>query len=540
MMIPSRPRALLRGGSALARLTLLLAVSPMPAAEPVPPPDAFPFAEATIDQLQDRMRAGGLTSRALTAAYLARIAAIDHAGPQLRSVIEINPDALALAEARDAERAAGKVRGPLHGIPVLLKDNIATADRMETTAGSLALVGLRPSRDAALVTRLREAGAVILGKTNLSEWANYRGERSISGWSARGGQTRNPYALDRNPSGSSSGSAVAVSANLGVVAVGTETDGSIMSPASKNGVVGVKPTVGLISRSGIIPISATQDTAGPMTRTVRDAAILLGVLAGADPDDSATRIRPQGLSLDFVAGLQPGALRGARLGVMRRAFSGHPRVEAILDRAIIALRSAGAVVVDRIETPDFARMGPAERIVLSYEFKDGINAWLAALGPETRLKTLADVIAFNETHRARELVFFGQETMIAAQARGALTEAEYVTARTLAARLSREEGIDAIMKKHQLDAIVTLTSGPAAPTDHVNGDRSTGGSSTLAAVAGYPSVTVPAGDDFGLPVGLSFTGGAWTEARLLALAADFEAQTTARRVPQFLPTLNLP
>jgi amidase len=505
------------------------------ATEPSAPP--FPFAEAAIVQLQARMQAGELTAHTLTSAYLARIAEIDRVGPALRAVIEINPDALAIADRLDAERKAGHVRGPMHGIPVLIKDNIGTADRMETTAGSLALVGSRPPHDAVLVTRLRDAGAVILGKTNLSEWANFRSERSSSGWSGRGGQTRNPYVLDRNPSGSSSGSAVAVSANLCVVAVGTETDGSIVSPASANGIVGVKPTVGLVSRTGIIPISATQDTAGAMARRVGDAAILLRVLAGADPADAATQVRPVNDQDGLAAKLPADALRGARLGVMRQAMKTSSRVEALWIGIIAALRKAGAEIVDPVAPPDFARIWPAEEIILNYEFKAGINAWLASLGPDASVKSLAELIAFNEAHRAQEMAFFGQEALVNAQALGGLDAPGYLEARALARRLSRDEGIDAIMTKDRLDAIVTITAGPAWPTDHVNGDHFTGGSSSMAAVAGYPSVTVPAGDDFGLPIGVSFTGRAWSEAALLALAADFEAVTHVRRAPQFLPTL---
>ena len=511
-----------------------------PAAESVQgnttPP--FRFAEATIEQLQTQMQTGALTSHALTAAYLQRITEIDRAGPTLRSVIEINPEALAMADALDKERAAGKVRGPLHGIPVLIKDNIATADRMETTAGSLALVGARPKHDATIITRLRGAGAVILGKTNLSEWANYRGDRSISGWSARGGQTRNPYALDRNPSGSSSGSAVAVAANLCVVAVGTETNGSIISPATHCGVVGIKPTVGLLSRSGIIPISVTQDTAGPFARTVRDAAVLLGALAGPDPADAATRARPSDLRTDFPAALKRDALRGARIGVLRKAPWVSSRVELIWNQVNAALHEAGAVVIDLGNPPDITELNSAERIILSYEFKEGINAWFASLGADAPVKSLADLIGFNETHHTEELPFFGQEILVAAQARGPLTNQDYLDALALALRKSRDQGIDAMITKDQLDAIVTLSGGPAWLIDAVNGDQFTGGSSALAAIAGYPSVTVPAGADFGLPIGVSFIGRAWTDAPLLALAEDFETHTHARREPSFAQSVN--
>jgi amidase len=494
-------------------------------------PDPFPFAEITIDEAQSRLERGEITSLGLTRAYLERIAQIDQAGPALRSVIEVNPDALAMAAQCDTERAAGKVRGPLHGIPVLLKDNLATADRMETTAGSLALVGARPREDAALVARLREAGAVILGKTNLSEWANLRGERSVSGWSARGGQTRNPYALDRSPSGSSSGSAVAVSANLCVVAVGTETDGSIVSPAATVGIVGMRPTVGLVSRRGMIPISATQDTAGPMARTVRDAAALLTVLAGSDPADVATSHQPDGLNTNFVAGLGSPVLNGARVGVLRGPFRLSRKTEPILDAAVAMLQSAGAEIIELGFLPTLPQLSAAEFDVLLYEFKAGLNAYFQSLGESSRIKTIGDLIAFNEAHAAEELAFFGQEYLQLAEAMGPLSDPAYLEALADCDRLARAEGIDAVIAMHQLDTIVTVTTGPAGLIDPVNGDSSTGGSSTLAAVAGYPSVTVPAGQICGLPIGISFTGPAWSDARQLALAADFEGRTRARREP---------
>ena len=500
---------------------------------------AFPFAEATIDDLQARMQAGTLAARELTAAYLERIAQIDQSGPTLKSVIEVNPDALAIATALDAERKAGQVRGPLHGIPVLIKDNIATADKMETTAGSLALVGSKPPHDAEIVTRLRAAGAVILGKTNLSEWANIRSTTSTSGWSGRGGQTRNPYALNRNTSGSSSGSGAAVAANLCVVAVGSETDGSIVSPSSVCGIVGVKPTVGLWSRTGIIPISASQDTAGPMTRTVRDAAILLSALAGVDEKDSATKAIPAGQSFDFAVALKPGALKGARLGVLHGPFGMHPRMETVLAAQVTALKAAGAVIVDLGDFPNLGQVYEPELEVLLYELKDGLNAYLATLGPGAPVKTLTDVIAFNETHRAKEMPFFGQELFVRAEAKGPLSDPAYITARALCLKLMRTEGIDALLAREKLDALVSLTSGPGWLIDPVNGDAYTGGSSTPAAVAGYPSVTVPAAQVFGLPVGISFVGPAWSESRLLALAADFEAQTKARREPVFLSAVDL-
>ncbi|HEY8993185.1 MAG TPA: amidase [Lacunisphaera sp.] len=499
----------------------------------------FPFAEATIADLQAQMASGKLTSVALTDAYLKRIAEVDQAGPKLNAIIELNPDALAIAQQLDAERKVGKVRGPLHGIPILIKDNIATADTMQTTAGSLALVGAKPLHDAAIVAQLRAAGVVILGKTNLSEWANFRGEKSISGWSGRGGQTRNPYALDRSPSGSSSGSAVAVAASLCVVAVGTETDGSIVSPASANGLVGVKPTVGLVSRRGIIPISASQDTAGPMARTVHDAALLLEAMTRVDPRDAATQARPATLPMEYAARLKPGALKGARLGLVRGPFGLDARLNPLLDAAVVSLKAAGAEVVDLGEFTDFNKAGDAEMEVLLYEFKDGLNAYLATLGPDAALKTLAEVIAFNQKHAAQELAFFGQELMIKAEAKGALTDQAYLDARATCLKVARAEGIDALLAKHHLDALISLAAGPAWMVDPVNGDAYTGGSSSPAAVAGYPSVTVPAGDYHGLPVGLLFYGAAWTEAKLLSFAADFEAATKARREPKFLPTVNI-
>lgn len=500
---------------------------------------AFPFAEATIDELQRRMAAGELTAHALTSAYLQRIAEIDQAGPKLNSVIEVNPEALDIAAALDAERRAGKVRGPLHGIPILLKDNIATADRMETTAGSLALVGAKPVRDAHIVTRLRAAGAVILGKTNLSEWANFRGSNSTSGWSGRGGQTKHPYALDRNPSGSSSGSAVAVAANLCVAAIGTETNGSIVSPASACGVVGVKPTVGLVSRAGIIPIAASQDTAGPMTRTVRDAAIVLQAIAGQDPQDTSPLAWPETLRVESVSVLRADALRGARIGVLRGPFGFRPWLAPVLAKAIEVLRAGGAEVVDLGEYAGLRQLGSASFEVMLYEFKAGLNTYLADFVPAAKVRTLTDVIAFNRENADRELTLFGQETLIQADGKGALTEKPYLDAVATCSRLSRQEGIDALMSEHRLDAIVALTTGPAAMADLVfgGGGGGYGGSSTLAAVAGYPSITLPATSLRGLPVGVSFFGRAWTEAELLSLALDFERRTRARLEPQYLPTL---
>ncbi|MEO8055101.1 MAG: amidase, partial [Acidobacteriota bacterium] len=496
-----------------------------PAAPGVRP---FELDEATIGDLQDGMKSGKLTARSIAEKYLARIDALDRNGPTLRSVIELNPEALAIADALDRERKEKGVRGPLHGIPVLVKDNIDTADRMATTAGSLALVGAKPLGDAAVVKRLRDAGAVLLGKTNLSEWANIRSSTSTSGWSGRGGLTRNPYALDRNPCGSSSGSGVAVAASLCAVAVGTETDGSIVSPASANGIVGIKPTVGLVSRSGIIPISVSQDTAGPMARSVRDAAILLSILAGVDPQDAATTGSDRKAEADYTRFLKPDGLRGARIGVVRGLFGFLDRVDAVMAEALAALKSAGAELVDPVELTSAGRIGEPEGAVLYYEFKAGLNAYLARLGPGAPVKSLADVIAFNEKHAKEEMPYFAQETFLKAEAKGPLTSFEYLEALAKSRRLARTEGIDQAMDKHKLDALVAPTLGPACVTDLVNGDRWLGEASTAAAVAGYPHVTVPAGFVFGLPVGLSFFGRAWSEGTLLKLAYAFEQATKAR------------
>ncbi len=504
------------------------------------PGRGFELAEITIDDVQRRMESGTFTAERLTAAYLARIEAIDRSGPSLRAVIEVNPDALAIAREMDRERGSGKIRGPLHGVPVLIKDNIATADGMETTAGSILLIGARPRSDAVLVERLRAAGAVILGKTNLSEWANFRSTRSVSGWSSRGGQTLNPYALDRSPSGSSSGSAVAVAANLCVVAVGTETDGSIVSPASANGIVGVKPTVGAVSRTGVIPISVSQDTAGPMARTVRDAALLLEVLVGRDQRDAATDEQPEGFGAEFAAELERPALRGARLGVLRGPFGLHPKTDGVLDQALERLREAEAEIVELSEFAALEKAGEAEMEALLYEFKDGLNVYLASLSGATKAKDLAGAIAFNAAHADETMPFFGQDVFDRAQQKGFLSEKAYLDARATCIRIVKTEGIDRWMAEHQLDAIVTITAGPAWMIDPVNGDVYTGGSSTLAAVAGYPSVTVPAGEVNGLPVGVLFTGAAWSDKKILQLAADFERRAPARKAPEFPATLPVP
>ena len=498
----------------------------------------FELEELTVSELQAGMVSGQFTAVSLVKKYLERIEKIDKRGPKLNAVIELNPDALEIARGLDRERKTGRVRSQLHGIPVMIKDNIDTHDKMMCTAGSLALVGSRPLADAFLVTRLRQAGAIILGKTNLSEWANFRGSRSTSGWSGRGGLTRNPYVLDHNPSGSSSGSAVAAAANLCPIAVGTETNGSIHSPSSFNGIVGIKPTVGLISRSGIIPISQSQDTAGPMTRTVRDAAILLNCLAGFDPNDPGAGItRPlNGESIDYTQMLDASGLRGARIGVARKFFRSYPiGWKLAQDKAVEALKAAGATVIDPIELPELK--GDSYLIML-YEFKAGLNAYFASLGPKAPLRSLKELIAFNEGNREKELRWFGQEILMAAEEKGPLTDSRYLEMVNTCRLSYRKEGIDAIMDKHQLDAIVAPTTGPAHVTDLIYGDRDTGGSSTPAAVAGYPSITVPAGNVSGLPVGLSFFGRAWSETVLIKLAYAFEQATKHRQIPLYRPNIS--
>jgi len=503
---------------------------------PLPPGRVAPFEleEVTITQLQEGMSSGKYTARSLAEAYLSRIIEIDSHGPTVNSVIETNPDALAVADVLDRERKANAVRGPMHGIPILIKDNIDTADRMKTSAGSLALAGVTASRDAFVVQQLRDAGAVILGKTNLSEWANFRSTHSVSGWSGRGGQTLNPYALDRNPCGSSSGTGAAVAANFAAVGVGTETDGSIVCPSSANGLVGIKPTVGLVSRSGIVPISHTQDTSGPMARTVTDAAILLGAMVGVDSGDEATRPSRGKSYEDYREFLKPDGLRGARIGVSRNYFGFNARVDHIMDEAIAAMKSAGAIIVDPANLSTKGQFDDAEFDVLLYEFKADVNAYLAASNAPH--KTLAALIEFNDRNREREMPFFGQEIFEMAQKKGPLTSAGYKTALAKCRRLSRTAGIDALMAKHRLDAFVAPTGGPAWVIDLLNGDHFTGGSSTPAAVAGYASITVPAGFIHGLPVGMSFIAGPWSEPTLIRLAFGFERATTIRRPPKFLPT----
>jgi len=492
--------------------------------------------EVGIPELQSRQRQKLLTAEHITEIYLARIEAIDRNGPALRSIIEINPDALAIARALDAEFKTKGPRTPLHGMPVLIKDNIDTGDKMQTTAGSLALAGKPAAADSWVAARLRAAGAVILGKTNLSEWANFRSSHSSSGWSGRGGQTRNPYALDRNPSGSSSGTAAAISSSLATAGIGTETNGSIVSPSSMCGIVGIKPTLGLVSRAGIVPIAHSQDTAGPMARSVWDAALLLGVLTGVDPRDSATQASDGKAFPDYTRFCDSTGLRGARLGVARQYFNISPAVTAVMESCIALLKQAGAVIVDPVEFAGFESWGQNEFTVLLYEFKADLNAYLS--GRDATVKSLADCIAFNNTNRAAEMPYFEQDIMEQAQAKGSLTDKAYLDALATNLKLSRTEGIDAVLTKNNLDAIVAPTGSPAGLTDWINGDHDSGGCSSPAAIAGYPHITVPAGSEFGLPIGISFFGAAWSEPKLIKIAYAFEQARKARRKPEFLPTVN--
>ena len=508
------------------------------AAVPASPVKPFQFDEATISDLQSRMKSGALSAHQLTTAYLARIEEIDRNGPRLNSVIEVNPDALAVAEALDKEREQKGPRGPLHGIPVLIKDNIDTSDHMQTTAGSLALVGSRPAQDSGVARKLREAGAVILGKTNLSEWANIRSSHSTSGWSGRGGLTKNPYALDRNACGSSSGSGAATSASLCTVTVGSETDGSIVCPSSANGIVGIKPTLGLISRAGIIPIAHSQDTAGPMARTVRDAAILLGALAGSDPRDAATAEADSKMQKDYTQFLDPNGLRGARIGVARKYFGFSDSVDELMNHLLVDMKAAGAVIVDPADLESHGKFDETELLVLMYELKADLNTYLASR-PDVQVHSLADVIAFNGRNKDKEMHYFGQDLFLKAQEKGPLTDKEYVAALAANRSLSREHGIDGVMDKFHLDAMVAPTGGPAWLTDLANGDHAVGGSSNAVAVAGYPNINVPAGLVFGLPVGISFFGRAWSEPALLKIAYGFEQIVKARKAPEFLPSIKI-
>ena len=490
--------------------------------------------EADIATLQAAMQSGKTTSQALVRAYLSRIRAIDKSGPRINSVIELNPDAIRIARELDKERKAGKTRGPLHGIPVLIKDNIATQDAMQTTAGSLALVGARAPRDAFVVTRLREAGAVILGKTNLSEWANFRSTRSTSGWSSRGGLTKNPYALDRNTSGSSSGSGAAIAASLAAVAVGTESDGSIVSPAQANGIVGFKPTLGLISRDGIVPIAHSQDTSGPMARTVADAAALLSVLAGADARDGVTK-EAASRATDYSKFLDRDGLKGKRIGVVRGQFGGkNDLASAVVEKALDVLKARGATLIDLPELPNASKYGQSEYDVLLYEFKADMAAYLAEFAPNLPIKSLADIITFNEKNRDRVMPYFAQEHMARAAAKCGLDSKEYLDALANNLKFSREEGIDKALQDSQLDALVAPSGSPAWLTDFIRGDNSGGGFSSPAAVAGYPHITVPAGFVSGLPVGISFVGTAWSEPKLIAMAYAFEQASKHRRAPGYL------
>jgi len=501
---------------------------------------AIDLQELSLADIQVALADGRLSAESLTSGYLERIQRIDRDGPGLRAVIELNPQAREIARALDLERRVQGPRSAMHGVAVLIKDNIATRDRMQTTAGSLALLDSEPAHDAFVVQRLRRAGAVILGKTNLSEWANIRSAQSTSGWSARGGLTRNPYALDRSASGSSSGSAAAVAASLCAAAVGTETDGSILSPSSVCGIVGLKPTLGLISRSGIVPIAHSQDTAGPMARNVRDCATLLQALVGGDPHDGAMQAAASRAPVDYVAALDAGALRGARLGVARQFFGFHEGVERVFDTVLSALARLGAELVDPVELPGIDTIASAELDVLLTEFKADLNDYLSQLGPRCVVKNLADVIAFNERHADRELTWFGQELLIKAQAQGGLDGAAYQDARRRCVQVARHDGIEAVLRKHRLDAIVAPTGGPAWRADLVLGDHFVGGGSTSpAAIAGTPSLTVPAGHLHGLPLGLNFFAGAWSEARLLALAYSFEQGTLARRPPSYPETVDV-
>ena len=496
--------------------------------------------ELTISRIQQGLESAALTTRELTIYYLDRIASIDKAGPTLNSIIELNPDALEIADQLDKERSAGHVRGPLHGVPIVLKDNIDTHDRMTTTAGSLALAGSIAPKDAFLVERLRVSGALILAKANLSEWANFRSKHSISGWSSRGGQTRNPYALDRNPCGSSSGSAVAVAADLCTVAIGTETDGSIVCPAHANGIVGLKPTLGLVSRAGVVPIAHSQDSPGPIARSVADIAAVLGWLTGIDPLDPATQASEGHFYNDYTQFLNPTGLKGARLGVARNYFGADARVDKQIENAIQIMKELGAEIIDPAPIVTDGRWGKSEMEVLLTEFKADLNAYLSSLPPDAPVHSLEEVIDFNETHCERVMPYFGQERMLAAQEKGQLSEKRYLNALARCRRLAGKDGIDNVLLKHNLDAIIAPTGSPAWLTDWINGDQTSGpDTSSAAAVAGYPHLTVPAGYVCGLPVGLSFIGAAWQEPRLIRLAYSFELASRTRQAPEFLPTLSI-
>jgi len=536
-------RGFLRSAAALGAAAVASGASPAPAGAVAPDaraprldPVDFELNEVTVDDLQRAMREGRHTSRSITELYLQRIDAVDRAGPMLRSVLEVNPDALAIAAAMDRERAAGKVRGPLHGIPILVKDVIDTADGMHTTAGSLALMGSFATRDAFIISRLREAGAIILGKTNLSEWSNARSTSATSGWSARGGLSRNPYVLDRTACGSSSGTGAALAANLAAIGIGVETDGSISCPSSANCLVGIKPTVGLWSRAGLIPISFSQDTAGPMTRTVTDAAILLGALTGTDTRDLATEAAVGHALGDYTTALDRDALRGARIGVLRRQHAPDTPMDRLLSEAVEVMRSAGATIVDQVEITSIDDLQRPEVLVLLCEFKDDIREYLLGRPAAEKHRSLADLIRFNREHADVELQWFGQEWFEAAETTSGRETPDYRAALARCRTLSRTQGLDRVLGELQLDAIVSLAASPPFSTDLINGDRPVVSDSSLSAVAGYPRVTLPAGFIHELPVGISFMGGAWSEARLLGLAYAFEQRTHVRREPHFLPT----
>jgi amidase len=520
---------------AVAGVTAGAAAAPKAGSAAAASPDSL--LEAGVREQGAAMAAGKISSQQLVRRYLARIAAVDKAGPQLNAVIELNPDALTIAADLDRERKAGKLRGPLHGIPVLLKDNIATGDKMSTSAGSLALSGVRATKDAFVAGRLRAAGAVIIGKTNLSEWANMRSTHSVSGWSGRGGQTKNPHALDRNPSGSSSGSGAAIAASLATLAVGTETDGSIVSPSASCGIVGIKPTLGLVSRSGIIPIAHSQDTAGPMTRSVADAALMLAAMTGVDSDDAVTG-ESRGKAGDYAAALRLDGLRGKRIGVARNFFGGSTAIDGIVEKELAVLKAQGAILVD-VKLPNIDKYGDSEMEVLLHEFKPDLAAYLAGYAPHAPVKNMADVIAFNEKNATREMRYFGQEHLIAAEGKEGLDAKPYREALANNLRYSREEGIDQVMREHKLDALVAPTGGLAWLTDYINGDHYGMSFSSPAAVAGYPHVTVPAGFARGLPVGISFVGGAWSEATLIGMAYAYEQASKRRRAPAFPASVNI-
>jgi amidase len=499
----------------------------------------FELDEITIVELQDGMKSGRFTARSLVEKYSERIDSVDKRGPSVNAIIEMNPDALSIADSLDREQKAKGPRGPIHGIPVLIKDNIDTADKMMTTAGSLALVGAKPPEDSFVAQKLRDAGAVILGKTNLSEWANIRSSHSTSAWSGRGGLTKNPYALDRNPCGSSSGTGAGISANLCAVGIGTETDGSIVCPSSSNGLVGIKPTVGLVSRSGIIPISHSQDTAGPMCRTVRDAAILLGALTGIDPADSATAASAGKAYTNYAQFCDPNGLKDARIGVARKYFGFNDAVDALMKQSLEVMKQQGATVIDPADIETLREFDDSELLVQLYELKADLNTYLARLGPGAPVHTLKEVIEFNDRNRQREMPYFGQDLFLKAEDKGPLTDKAYLDALNKNHQLARSDGIDATMDKYRLDAIVAPTAGPAWLTDLLNGDHTAGGSSNAAAVAGYPNINVTAGFMSGLPIGISFFGRAWSEPTLIRLAFAFEASTKARQAPRFLPTIPL-